>query len=417
MTKGRAENAEPKSKRPADTPFKQQNLKAWRPILTPKAVILTFTFVGVVFVPIGVAVYMASLNVIEVTSGDYDLECSQVNYSTTHSGRRVDHNPCWIWLNITEDMEPPIYMYYKLTNYYQNHRQYVKSRSVSQLAGKGSKKASELEVDCSYKFAAKSQKHADEEGIEYNSVANSVSPCGLIAFSLFNDSFQLYSVDDNGVQTEKYQKMTDISWPSDRSNKYKNADDGSTGLNFDGFKTERVLSCEQLPDGKTPSSKQKNDCLEWNAKEDLKFKPGWCYPGSGYCVEDEHFIVWMRTAGLPTFRKLYAIIDEKLKKGRYQVKIWNGQLFNTTQGTPVNPVTQMAQRSLYPVHNFHGEKMVVLSTTEWIGGRNDFLGLSYVGVGAICLVLAFAFFIKDRMSPREILGTRSPGTTWRKDAE
>ena len=36
---------------------------------------------------------------------------------------------------------------------------------------------------------------------------------------------------------------------------------------------------------------------------------GWCFPGSGFCVEDERFMVWMRTAGLPTFRKTYAIIN------------------------------------------------------------------------------------------------------------
>ena len=30
-------------------------------------------------------------------------------------------------------MDPPIYMYYKLTHFYQNHRMYVKSRDDSQL--------------------------------------------------------------------------------------------------------------------------------------------------------------------------------------------------------------------------------------------------------------------------------------------
>ena len=39
------------SKRPANTPFKQQTLKAWRPILTPKAVIIAFAAIGVIFVP------------------------------------------------------------------------------------------------------------------------------------------------------------------------------------------------------------------------------------------------------------------------------------------------------------------------------------------------------------------------------
>ena len=47
----------------------------------------------------------------------------------------MDYNPCYINISIPNKMEPPIYMYYKLTNYYQNHRRYVKSRSDMQLRG------------------------------------------------------------------------------------------------------------------------------------------------------------------------------------------------------------------------------------------------------------------------------------------
>ena len=36
---------------------------------------------------------------------------------------------------VTEEMKAPVYMYYKLRNFYQNHRRYVKSRSDSQLKG------------------------------------------------------------------------------------------------------------------------------------------------------------------------------------------------------------------------------------------------------------------------------------------
>jgi hypothetical protein len=32
-------------------------------------------------------------------------------------------------------------------------------------------------------------------------------------------------------------------------------------------------------------------------------------------VKNEHFIVWMRTAALPKFRKLYGKLEEGLKKG------------------------------------------------------------------------------------------------------
>jgi len=39
------------------------------------------------------------------------------------------------------------------------------------------------------------------------------------------------------------------------------------------------------------------------------------FPPSHQGVTNEHFIVWMRTAGLPTFRKLYGKIDQDLPAG------------------------------------------------------------------------------------------------------
>jgi len=44
-------------------------------------------------------------------------------------------------------MEAPVYFYYGINNFYQNHRWYVKSRSYDQLAG-GLPKLSDLSVDC-----------------------------------------------------------------------------------------------------------------------------------------------------------------------------------------------------------------------------------------------------------------------------
>ena len=85
-------------------------------------------------------------------------------------------------------------------------------------------------------------------------------------------------------------------------------------------------------------------------------------------MEDEHFIVWMRTAGLPNFRKLYGRID-KLKVGYYYLKI-NNQ-FN--------------------VKPFDGKKSFVLSTTNVIGGKNFFLAYCYIGLGIICMLAAFVF--------------------------
>lgn len=36
---------------------------------------------------------------------------------------------------VKKDMAKPVYVYYELSNFFQNHRTYVKSRSNDQLAG------------------------------------------------------------------------------------------------------------------------------------------------------------------------------------------------------------------------------------------------------------------------------------------
>ena len=90
-------------------------------------------------------------------------------------------------------------------------------------------------------------------------------------------------------------------------------------------------------------------------------------------MTDPHFIVWMRTAGLPNFRKLWGqISDTTLKAGEtYTVEVDNN----------------------YPVNTFSGQKSLVFSTTNMFGGKNYFLAVCYIVVGSLCLVFAIIFFI------------------------
>ena len=85
----------------------------------------------------------------------------------------------------------------------------------------------------------------------------------------------------------------------------------------------------------------------------------------------EHFIVWMRTAGLPNFRKLWGKIPGDLKANRYSVIITN----------------------TYDVASFSGSKYFVLSTTNALGGKNYFLAVCYIVVGTLCCLFAFIFCI------------------------
>ena len=105
--------------RPPDTPFRQQRLPAWQPILTPKWVIITFTSLGLIFIPIGLIVISISNLVAEVVQR-YDDLCP------------APPSDCTINVTIPAEMQPPIYFYYQLTNFYQNHRRYVKSSTTRQ---------------------------------------------------------------------------------------------------------------------------------------------------------------------------------------------------------------------------------------------------------------------------------------------
>lgn len=97
--------------------------------------------------------------------------------------------------------------------------------------------------------------------------------------------------------------------------------------------------------------------------------------------EQEDLIVWMRTAALPNFRKLYGKIEEDLD---------------------ANQKITVAIQNNYNTYSFDGNKKLVLSTTGWIGGKNDFIGVAYVTVGGLCIVLAISFIILYIIRPRHI---------------
>ena len=83
----------------------------------------------------------------------------------------------------------------------------------------------------------------------------------------------------------------------------------------------------------------------------------------------EDFIVWMRTAALPTFRKSWGRIDDGLSKGRYFLKINNK----------------------YDVKPFDGSKKFVVTNTNIIGGKNYIMSACYLGLGISCFIFAIFF--------------------------
>jgi cell cycle control protein 50 len=295
-------------KPPANTPFKQQRLRACQPIFTPVPVVITLICVAVIFIPLGVVVLVTS-NDIREYEVRYDDVCGATNETL-----------CTVELDVKEDMSEPVYAYYMLKNYYQNHRRYVKSRNDDQLKGDTINNVNDLQ-SCDPLIVVGD----DDDSEDPNKI---LVPCGLIANSTFSDTFELQT--ENG---------TVVPWTSDG--------------------------------------------VAWESDLDKKFDtPGADQQGVRTIADfkDPDFVVWMRVAGLPTFRKLHRIIEQDVDRGTYTVVIDN----------------------VYDVDEFDGKKYFVLSTSSWIGGKNDFLGIAYIVVGTLCIAFAIAFSIAQRIRPRRL---------------
>ncbi|MCO5566527.1 hypothetical protein L7F22_020204 [Adiantum nelumboides] len=322
------------SKKPKSSAFTQQELPACKPLLTPRWVITIFMLVGVVFIPVGVAALFASRSVVEIID-EYQTACVPNTY--TNNDERVQFiqdvtqdKHCNRTLTVSKLMKGPVYVYYQLDNFYQNHRRYVKSRSDEQL----------LDGTAT---------DTDDCKPEQQLGGLPIVPCGLIAWSLFNDT---YNISTGGLQLTI--NKTGISWKSDREHKFGKV----YPQNFPN----------NLP-------RDQNGSLIGGASLDLNTPLN----------EDEDLIVWMRTAALPTFRKLYGKIEQDLAAG-------------STLSITIDNV--------YNTYSFGGKKKLVLSTTSWLGGKNDFLGVAYIVVGSLCVILALVFFLVHWRNPRPLGDTK-----------
>lgn len=363
------------SKRPENTAFKQQRLKSWQPLLTPKSVIPLFFVIGIIFVPIGIVLQMASNNVTEVRF-EY-TGCNELTSSTLVAPNppvsginrwSYDNNTktCQIEFKVPSSISGPVYIYYRLTSFYQNNRMYVKSFDLHQLGGSAVTDKATLDSSCSplssYPSLGDTKPLLLGNGTEVKASPSAIYyPCGLIANSLFSDVFSDLSQISNGVLGNYRFDSSQIAWPSDAS-RFVNSSYPTT------FKTDESLMANVIP------------------------PPFWrdAFPqwANGYNLSNfpqintmTHLQVWMRTAGLPTFRKLYGSNSgSDLAAGNWNISIT--YRFDTGK--------------------FGGTKSIVISNSSLLGGKNAFLGGSYILTGLLCVCLGVAFLIRNMVSPRKL---------------
>lgn len=131
-----------------------------------------------------------------------------------------------------------------------------------------------------------------------------IAPCGAIANSLFNDTLRIRRREHSSEEVPLLN--TGIAWPSDRQIKFRNPDG--------------VLK-DALRDFARPKAWTRE---LWQLDEKNPHNNGF---------QNEDLIVWMRTAALPNFRKLYRRVDhskkfyeEGLGKGSYTLLVKYSEL-------------------------------------------------------------------------------------------
>ena len=190
----------------------------------------------------------------------------------------VDTTVCRLYFEIPNDIGPPVFLYYRLTDFYQNHRRYVKSFDQQQLQGDFRDNNSISNSDCDpLRIDPETQKP--------------FYPCGLIANSIFNDTIRPPVLAGSNAGDAEY-AMTDqgIAWSSDK----------------DLYKVTNYTEDQVVP--------PPNWRLQYPSYNDTFPLPNihtW-----------EAFQVWMRTAGLPTFSKLALRNDTAtMRSGSYYVEV------------------------------------------------------------------------------------------------
>lgn len=378
------ENGEPKKpyamQKPPNTALRQQRLKAWQPVLTHVTVLPLLFVMGSVFAIVGGVMYWTSMQVNEL-SIDYtkcrDLPQSAPFARIPASGYRYRFNHidqssvpapewrvepverpstsqpsfrCTVRFTVPTTLEKSVFLYYHLSNFYQNHRRYLKNLDFLQLMGNNVSYNDLKEGTC--------KPLAIDE-----TVKKPIYPCGLIANSVFNDTFSdlTHLNSDNSPGAPYIMTERNIVWQNEKYKYVSPKDENKFKYNITGSVPPPF----------------------WRGGANTEFSFGDTYEkGKEFDPhESEHFQVWMRTAAFPNFRKLFQRNDTTpLAAGRYSIDIVDN----------------------YPVSMFEGGKKFVISESSWMGGRNAVMGASNISVAALCFFAGFLLTAKQILHPRHV---------------
>lgn len=218
-----------KMKGPSNNVYLQQKMPMHQLVYTTKCVLVTLFLTGVLFIIIG-SICLTYAGQVQQFQFDYAGAGTCVNpcpasiaaQDNVPTGRCPDadfggngRKACQVTFTLNEDFDGPVFFYYTLDNFHQNHRRYVPSISFDQAIGSFGDEVPG--VDPVYGFPS----CAYAEGYTVNGRMIYYYPCGLIARTVFNDTFALKGPGDMPVDW----RSEGISFRSKGDKKYVSKDE------------------------------------------------------------------------------------------------------------------------------------------------------------------------------------------------
>lgn len=381
-----------KVNKPKESAYWQQKLKAWSPVMTPLRIIIVLLSIGAAFIPTGLYLMSAATSQYEKTivydsTSTMDASCS---IDTINQNLQcpvsllskllyfvfiISHDSFpfpQITVTLSQDVTGPIYVYYELYNYYQNQRNYALNFYVSQLHGEY--------VPSTDTYLQAACTPLVKNGTQLR------NPCGLVAASFFTDIISLSS--SSSTPTTVSMDETGIAWAYDKSYVFQQP----IGFSYKGpYTTAQTCASVGLDTSCKTYMKGGNYYYYFYPRDSETYYlyemfPQHISPLEG--VTNEHFMVWMKTAALPNFRKLYGKISRG--SGSNYFKKGDVLVFNVAAN--------------FYVKSFSGKKALVLTTQGTFGAANSGIGIAYLVCGCLCGVLALFFILVQLIRPRG-LGT------------
>jgi len=298
--------------------------------------------------------------------------------SSDQSCSDTDPRPCLVTFNIADDIPGPAYFYYTLDNFFQNHRRYMSSKNDAIDNGRfgdegpGEDPDASLFTTCTfsdvaYWVAADGAVYEKDRGVQTDKAVYNY-PCGLVARSVFNDTFSLYSGGEwNGSNAE-------IGWTS-RGTAWRDGSDSKYMSQPDDWLYKNCYSLGEFTLGQQTfeTSGFHAGFSQFRGTRDVARSRYHCWKN----VSDEGYNVWMNTAAINKFSKLHRIIPDGLKAGSYSLVIGLN----------------------YRVSSFSGKKGFLISNATPLGGSRNKLSVAFLAVGSASLLWSIVVLAMRAFSP------------------